>query len=99
MAKTIVSLYDDFATAQQVAQELVDAGFSRDNISVMANDAAGEYGSQFGPSEFEATSDTAGCARGELCTDLRRILLTAPIVPRRLMPSTADRVSRTTRAR
>ena len=63
MAKTIVSLYDDFATAQRVAQELVDAGFSRDNISVMANDATGEYGSQMG-AEFDAESGASGAAAG-----------------------------------
>ncbi|MCL4298508.1 MAG: hypothetical protein KJ077_22415 [Anaerolineae bacterium] len=63
MAKTIVSLYDDFATAQRVAQDLVDAGFSRDNISVMANDAAGEYGNQMGTG-FDAESNASGAATG-----------------------------------
>ncbi len=42
--KTIVALYDDFATAQRVVQDLVDAGFSRDSMSIVANDASGEYG-------------------------------------------------------
>jgi len=43
MNKTIVALYDDFPTARRVVEDLVDAGFSRDTISLMANDASGEY--------------------------------------------------------
>jgi uncharacterized protein (TIGR02271 family) len=43
MAKTIVGLFDDFTTAQRVVQELVDAGVGRTDISIVANDAKGEY--------------------------------------------------------
>lgn len=43
MAKTAIALYNDFATAQQVVQELKSHGFSDDNISLVANDASGEY--------------------------------------------------------
>src|SRR5215207_925142 len=43
MNKTIVALYEDFPTARRVVEDLVDAGFSRDTISLMANDASGEY--------------------------------------------------------
>src|SRR5688572_27587764 len=45
MNKTIVALYDDFPTARRVVEDLVDAGFSRDTISLIANDASGEYAS------------------------------------------------------
>jgi len=41
--KTIVALYDDFAAAQRATQELVANGFDRGNISLVANDVAGEY--------------------------------------------------------
>jgi hypothetical protein len=41
--KTIVALYDDFAAAQRATQELVANGFDRSNISLVFNDAAGEY--------------------------------------------------------
>jgi len=41
--KTVIGLYDDFNTAQQVVQELVDNGFARDKISLVANNATGEY--------------------------------------------------------
>jgi len=42
--KTIVALYDDFAAAQRATQELVANGVDRANISLVANDVAGEYG-------------------------------------------------------
>jgi uncharacterized protein (TIGR02271 family) len=43
MAKTVVGLFDDFNDAQRVVQELTKAGFSRNDISLVANDARGEY--------------------------------------------------------
>jgi uncharacterized protein (TIGR02271 family) len=43
MAKTVIALYDDVHTARDVVQDLVDNGFPRDNVSIMASDAAGEY--------------------------------------------------------
>jgi hypothetical protein len=43
MAKTVVALYDDFMTARRVVENLTEVGFSRDTISVMVNDASGEY--------------------------------------------------------
>jgi hypothetical protein len=43
MRETVVALFDDFGTAQNVVEDLVDAGYLRDNISLVANDAAGEY--------------------------------------------------------
>ncbi|MBC8077905.1 MAG: YsnF/AvaK domain-containing protein [Chloroflexales bacterium] len=43
MAKTVVGLFDDFSDAQQVVQDLTNAGFSRNDISLVANDARGEY--------------------------------------------------------
>jgi uncharacterized membrane protein len=55
MSKTIVALYDDFSTAERVVQELVDAGFARENISIVANDAAGEYSHRYTRTEDLAT--------------------------------------------
>lgn len=43
MAKTIVALYDEFDAARRVVQELVDNGFSREDISLLASDARGEF--------------------------------------------------------
>ncbi len=41
--RTIVALYDDFDVAKEVVEELVEAGFPRDQISLLASDTAGEY--------------------------------------------------------
>jgi hypothetical protein len=46
-AKTIVALYDDIDTARYVIQELVDSGFTNDQISLVANDAGEEYSRYF----------------------------------------------------
>ncbi len=46
--KTIVSLFDDFVLAQGAAQALLDAGCPPKNISLVVNDATGEYSSQIG---------------------------------------------------
>ncbi len=44
MAKTVVALYDEFETARSAVEALVDAGFNRSEISLVANDAEGKYG-------------------------------------------------------
>jgi uncharacterized protein (TIGR02271 family) len=36
-------MYDDFDTAQDAVEELVDAGFNRSDISIVANNASGTY--------------------------------------------------------
>jgi hypothetical protein len=38
MAKTVVGLFDTFTEVQRVVQELVNAGFPRNDISLLAND-------------------------------------------------------------
>lgn len=43
MTRTVTAMYDSFTAAQRAVQDLVDAGFNRDDISLVANDAAGEY--------------------------------------------------------
>jgi stress response protein YsnF len=53
MAKTIVGLFENFTDAQSVVRELVDQGFPREDISIAANNAAGEY------SEYTATGQGA----------------------------------------
>jgi hypothetical protein len=42
MTRSIIALYDNFETAQLAVQDLVDAGFDRNDISLVANDASGE---------------------------------------------------------
>jgi len=43
MAKTVVALYDTFDTARSAVEALVDAGFERGDISLVANDAKGQF--------------------------------------------------------
>jgi len=43
MAKTVVALYDDFDDARRAVEALVDAGFNRGDVSLVANDANGKY--------------------------------------------------------
>jgi len=43
MYQTVVALYDDFQTARQAVEALADAGFDRDNISIIASDSSGEF--------------------------------------------------------
>jgi uncharacterized protein (TIGR02271 family) len=43
MTKTVIALYDDFDTGRHAVEALVDAGFDRDDISIVANDVSGRY--------------------------------------------------------
>ena len=43
MARIVVGLFDDFNNAQAAVRDLVDAGFPREDISLIANDVNGEY--------------------------------------------------------
>lgn len=42
MTRSIIALYDNFEIAQRAVQDLVDSGFDRNDISLVANDASGE---------------------------------------------------------
>ena len=55
MAKTVVGLFDDFTQAQNVVQDLVNAGFRRDDISIAANQTASGY-----DADTLSTTDTSG---------------------------------------
>jgi hypothetical protein len=43
MTKTIVGYFDDLTQAERGVRALVDSGFSRDDISLIASDPEGEY--------------------------------------------------------
>ncbi len=67
MARTVVALYDNFADANAAIRELVDNGFPRDDISIMASDANGEYSRTVGgtpPASMENTASGAGVGAG-----------------------------------
>ena len=44
MTRTVVGVFKDYGTAQAVAQDLEDSGFTAENIEVAGGAAAGEYG-------------------------------------------------------
>ena len=46
--KTVVGLFDNFSDAQNVVQDLVNAGFERSKINLVANDVSGDYQRQYG---------------------------------------------------
>lgn len=70
MAKTVVGLFDDFTEAQTVVQDLVNAGFSRNDISIAANQTAAGYtgdaatGTTSGTGEGHAVGKDAGIGAG-----------------------------------
>lgn len=43
MAETLIALYDDFDNAREMVEELVEGGYYPEDITVVANDASGEY--------------------------------------------------------
>jgi uncharacterized membrane protein len=54
MAKTVVALYDDFDSARRAVEALVDGGFERSDISLVANDASGKYAAIYDTSVTDA---------------------------------------------
>jgi len=63
MTKTVVALYQDLDTAENVVRELVDAGFSRDTISLVANDSQGAYADRY--TTVDTTADDEDVKPGE----------------------------------
>ncbi|MGH8565424.1 MAG: hypothetical protein ACREXW_15555 [Gammaproteobacteria bacterium] len=64
--KTAIGLFDSFREAESAARDLVSAGFSRDDLSLLASDAAGEW-SRYKASTVEGaelTSEEIGSGIG-----------------------------------
>lgn len=63
MAKTVVGMFDRFDQAQRLVQELVNNGFDRNDISLVANDSEGrynEYSREVGGANDTAAEEGAG---------------------------------------
>jgi hypothetical protein len=61
--KTVVGLFDDFTTAQGVLQALIEAGYPREDVSIVAADREGRYVNEI----YEGGKDVAetnGAATG-----------------------------------
>jgi hypothetical protein len=63
MTRTVVALFDDFNSANTALRELVDNGFSRDDISLIAIDSEGEYG-RYVETGRSGDVETSGAAQG-----------------------------------
>lgn len=75
--RIVIALYDNFSSANAAVRELVDRGFKRDNISLLASDAENRYSPYLEnqsttPSTADATD--AGEGVGALIGDLGRLL-------------------------
>lgn len=66
MAKTVVGLFDTWAEAQSVVQDLVDNGFRREDVSLVANNASGEFSSYTSEGDHAADGAMAGAGTGAL---------------------------------
>ncbi len=57
--KTVVGTYNSIQTAYSVANDLISAGYSRNDISVVANDAKQEYAAYTDANYVDSTDDVA----------------------------------------
>jgi len=83
MAKTVVGVYDNLSIAHQVIHELVNAGFDRNQISLVANDANNSYaghmsdngGTRGGSSDVDGGDVAKGAGIGAALGGLGGLLL------------------------
>lgn len=66
MAKTVVGLFDDPEEARRVAEELVDGGFPRSEIGVIANNTSDQFstGTVAGDAGYHHTGESAAKGAG-----------------------------------
>lgn len=74
MAKQVVGLFDNTQDAQGAVQDLRNAGFAADDISIVANNARGEYGVSDGGTEA-AEGAGAGATGGAILGGLGGLLV------------------------
>jgi len=74
--KTVIGLYDDVSTARQVIDELVRAGFNRNDLSLVANNGAGAD-TTIGDTTADTTAEGAvgGAVTGGVLGGLGGVLL------------------------
>ena len=63
MTKTVVGLFDTLTEAQNVVKDLTNAGFKREDISLLANDAGKQYGTYLDQGAVP-TEDAVGPGKG-----------------------------------
>ncbi len=77
MEKTVVALFDSLDTAQTAVQQLIDSGFSRDDISVVRTNQQGDYtsGNMVEGSDHDASGAAAGAGIGAVLGGLAGLLV------------------------
>jgi uncharacterized protein (TIGR02271 family) len=73
--KTVVGLFDSIRDARNVVNQLVNAGFERDHVSMVANDAAGEYQADTGGDTEDSNATGAGATTGAVVGGTLGVLL------------------------
>ena len=73
--KTVVALFDKFADAQTAVQELVNKGFERDRISLVAGDREGAYASELKKGTGTGDATATGAATGAVVGGIGGILV------------------------
>ena len=79
MSKTVLALYDDFAAAEDAVEALVDAGFDRNSISLVANDVGEKYASSLKTGSTDDVKAGQGAGFGAIVGGL--IGLGAVLIP------------------
>jgi len=74
MKTTVSALYDNATDAHATVRDLVDDGVRRDNISLVASDAAGEYVDYHGE-DFPADDTVGGAAAGAIVGGIGGLLV------------------------
>ncbi len=64
MSRTVVGLFDSLTETQHAVNDLMDAGFKRDDISLVANDARNEYAKYLRPGTLHSTDDAVTADEG-----------------------------------
>ena len=64
MAKTIVALYDEFISAQHVLEDLLESGFSRENVSILAGGADDDQIRRYSGDRVEHVSEDVTAGEG-----------------------------------
>lgn len=64
MPKTVVALFDDFEDVNESIRELIDRGYHRDDISIIANDADQRYSRYLYRGGVMEPPDESGAAEG-----------------------------------
>jgi len=75
MAKNVVGLFDNMSDAHGAVRELTNAGFTSDNISIVANNASGEYTNYDSTGSEAADGAGAGAVGGAVLGGLGGLLV------------------------